>query len=1332
MSEKITYTSLLDDDLFLRDAYKSLRAQGINVSTKAGDILDRFLTNKRYFDTNVASTFVIGDEVKDMSPENQQSYARAVTKIEQLPTIGSQGAAPTSKLIKDYLVAGVTDPTNLLSILAGAFTFGAGGAAVQAGKETAKQGVKKLVKTKIKNIAGQDRLRQIGRTTAALGVEGGVAALGGGAQALKAQDVDMAIGRRKKGDFDFAQAGQQAALEGIISPVAGFGLAKLGSLGTTAVKEGAKISAKGLEKTGLGRVALKQGEALAQHINYLKNFLLPQGGLDTITARNFEIGEAAFKTIKQETEKVVDDLEIAQSSFIKSERDLDLVNDAMEGDTAALNEIRTGIRKTLSGEFPSKKDVKLADAISNFIDLRRRVYNDVFTNTDGQSKKLKDIYKIDPVKYTKKIYTRPELFQGFRMPKEYWKKYEVNQKFLNELKTKARQDPNLQVQLGIREGIIDKDTGAVLEVGKIKDSFYKEREGVKEFQRAKLDDYVEQEIYESFYPKKGPAKLGGLKRRKEIDPILQKIWGVNYSPAVRAAETIGAITEPLADIRIANQIGNSLLGRGLAVVAPDDAAARNALQGQDVVPLVGGLGDDVGIRIRRSDIFDPKLGQIYVPRELGEKIRILTQREGVLNDTLMGSLFSGINGYLKKGKTVYNPFGHVRNIMGVPQYVANSGNFKGVGKYAQLWKTSNKEQKQKLTELANRLGVTASNVEINQILGRLAEARNLQGRKSFGGWMSRRLLDLSSGFMSNIERTKLGKRFARAAEKTYTGTDDIGKIMTFTSERDRAQAIWDNMTPDEKQLRREEFSKGFGVELPKVKQPTSRQIETMMKQAERGKFTLRDKFNANYKKDLDKFDSDLLWEEAAQKTLDVIPVYSRIPKVFEYMRDIPIVGAFTAFPAENLRNKYKILKLGAEEIKNGFKNNNFSLIKAGKNRLLSQTLMAAAPTISAYMYNQVMGTSDMESGVRKMMPEWSRYHALQIRPKGKDAEGNETYGVTDLSYANPDQYVLDVIAPLMIAAANGEDVTAQLDDLFPYIAKKTFEPFLSPSLATDLGFSILDYAKSDTEEGSARALAKTYKILEPGILKLLTDVAGEAGANDAIDKLSASLGGEGAIGSDIRRALRPLYFGDKRSYLKDASSLADYFSELGVRPTGEESPLSLLLYPFRLGIKEQDYKPKKQLGFAVSNLMRNANGTVNSKSRKIKDILIDPDDNTSLNSMLKDYQEAIEEQFAAQQGVYEMVMDLKQFMSTEQVRSLLRDKKIKTAGGFSNVEIENILNGTFTAPRLDVKFFRDLGKRNPSIRKYVPTIRNSFNKLTNMYMGKPLQTEELPDIIIGD
>ena len=163
MKDKITYDSLMRDDEFLRDAYKALQAQGINVSKQRGDILDRMLTNKRYFDTNVASTFVIGDNVKDMSDEDKQSFGRAIDKIEQLPSIGKEGAAPTSDLLKDYLVAGVTDPTNLLSIIAGAFTFGAGGAAVQAGKETAKAGVKKLLKTKVKNII-KDKKR-FGKTT---------------------------------------------------------------------------------------------------------------------------------------------------------------------------------------------------------------------------------------------------------------------------------------------------------------------------------------------------------------------------------------------------------------------------------------------------------------------------------------------------------------------------------------------------------------------------------------------------------------------------------------------------------------------------------------------------------------------------------------------------------------------------------------------------------------------------------------------------------------------------------------------------------------------------------------------------------------------------------------------------------------------------------------------------------------------------------------------------------------------------------------------------------------------------------------------------------------
>ena len=52
--------------------------------------------------------------------------------------------------------------------------------------------------------------------------------------------------------------------------------------------------------------------------------------------------------------------------------------------------------------------------------------------------------------------------------------------------------------------------------------------------------------------------------------------------------------------------------------------------------------------------------------------------------------------------------------------------------------------------------------------------------------------------------------------------------------------------------------------------------------------------------------------------------------------------------------------------------------------------------------------------------------------------------------------------------------------------------------------------------------------------------------------------------------------------------------------------MAFALYPFRLGLKEQDYKPKKQIGFAVSNLMRNANGTLKSTAKSIKNDLSNP------------------------------------------------------------------------------------------------------------------------------
>ena len=141
-----------------------------------------------------------------------------------------------------------------------------------------------------------------------------------------------------------------------------------------------------------------------------------------------------------------------------------------------------------------------------------------------------------------------------------------------------------------------------------------------------------------------------------------------------------------------------------------------------------------------------------------------------------------------------------------------------------------------------------------------------------------------------------------------------------------------------------------------------------------------------------------------------------------------------------------------------------------------------------------------------------------------------------------------------------------------------------------------------------------------------------------------------------------------------------------------------------------EYKPKKQIGFAVSNLMRNANGTLNAVSGDIKDRLSNPNNNKNikLKNIMQDYNEAIEEQFAAQQGVFEMINDLKGFMTDAQIRKILQDKKIKSAGGFSNKEINNLMNGKFTVPVFNKQGLRDAAKNNPAISKYLNNIQDTF------------------------
>ena len=195
MSEQtITYKALKKDSKFLNAAYSTLRGLGENVSREPEEIVDTFLTKRRWFNANLGSTISQSNDIlNDFTPRMLKDYQYAVDQIDAVPNFG-EGSAPKMEAATDYIKAAVTDPANIVSGLAAFFTFGAGGAAGFAAKEAAKVGIGQALKQKLKTLAGKQALK-------VYALEGSIAGAGEGTKENISQDVEIATGKRTEKDI---------------------------------------------------------------------------------------------------------------------------------------------------------------------------------------------------------------------------------------------------------------------------------------------------------------------------------------------------------------------------------------------------------------------------------------------------------------------------------------------------------------------------------------------------------------------------------------------------------------------------------------------------------------------------------------------------------------------------------------------------------------------------------------------------------------------------------------------------------------------------------------------------------------------------------------------------------------------------------------------------------------------------------------------------------------------------------------------------------------------------------------------------------------------------
>lgn len=1263
---KITYNSLQEDDLFLSAAYHSMRDLGYNVDpANPKDIVDTFLENKRYFDTNLLSTISQGNNIVDLPDDSKKMFAYALDKIDKMPDFDDGFV----KAMGDYLGAAITDPTNVASALAAVFTAGAGSVAIQTGKEAAKQTVKNALSSRFRALISP-------RMLAAYAAEGSVAATGAAVQEFGLgtgpgiQGVNIALGLQD--DIDYAQGAKRILLEGTLSPALGASSSfVLGSVKDAVISPALKSSfAK----------SISDNAAISQTANYLKNNLMPLASLDEISVRLMERATSEPRSVMALVEKLTTRMDdTVQKTFADADGkinpdDLELINYAMGTSPKETKKPKAPKISSIEAlDKLEKKSPELVAQIKEFHDYTRQL-QEMAGSATHLSVKGQGIYKYNPDQpYARDIYEKFVNVQ--REDFDKWLALPENQSIKLDLFNFYKKNKKSWGTLA--ENPVNKG-GAGLFDKKGKPLYKSE---------AEKEAILDKRLRELYAPDPTKRTKGGptIAKEKNIPEVIQRIRGKNFNPAVRALETTQGIVDSSARIRLASSLSDSLVNQGKAARAntPEGAALQLGID-DDMVPLVTGMdfsGTPTPINknaafILDTELVDDALLNTYVPKKDAELLKSISEQfDGrkfeFSSDSRFGpgvnqflDLFAGIQGYIKKNKTVYSLQAQARNALGAVQYTIGSGNGRGLYDGIKYLKNASPERKKEIMDTIDKLGLKGSSLDIGQILNRIGELDNINDM----GAVRKTILNIATLGTPYLENTKIGKPIGKFAQKAYVASDDIGKIASFLRERKRSEAIWNKRSDVEKDALRKQFSDRFGYN-PKRKD----------------------------------FDARLLDEDAVSKVMNLLPVYSRIPLILEKARGIPILGSFTAFPAENLRNKYNLFKLAGEEVAEGVLTGNDSLFLAGVGRLSSQATVASAPSIAAYYYNQTEGTDKVSNALRQSLPVWEKDHALAIR---KDKETGKYY-YTDLSYSMPDQYVLDFIMPFLTDVAGGKNVTESLDKNFKEMLYRQASTFLEPSIAIQQGEAYINLFKAINDgdlDSAGDFFAQTFKLAESGILKMGREIGTDLGL----------------MPDGLERNFNKLYYGEDRKYLEDSGSLSTWMAKHAFN-----AKYSNYLLPWTMGSKEREFNPVKNFGFAARTLMKNSKDVRQTGLKNIKEQLLDPSLDVDWNYIANKYDEMLSTDFAAYQQLAEMAGAFKEFMSPIEFTELLNNKDARGSIGKDNIAaLRNNLFRLTKGKRLsNIKsdLIKSIRQKNPSIS--LSELVRFFSQIEQPYQNRRLSLD---------
>lgn len=380
---------------------------------------------------------------------------------------------------------------------------------------------------------------------------------------------------------------------------------------------------------------------------------------------------------------------------------------------------------------------------------------------------------------------------------------------------------------------------------------------------------------------------------------------------------------------------------------------------------------------------------------------------------------------------------------------------------------------------------------------------------------------------------------------------------------------------------------------------------------------------------------EALKEVSAYLVTNTIPTYSKVPKIIQSIRDLPL-GNFIAFPAEILRTGSNLITIGARELTSV----NPYIRQMGARRLIgASATFGGIGTVIGGTAQAITGVTDeMMQKARAFVPVYEK-NATLIPVSSPDADGNFKY--FNFSYSNPYDSLVRPINAVVNAFGRGElnqdnASTIVFNSLIgtpdnPGALVEFFSPFISESIGVE---RITDVSLRGGKTGTGKVIYRETDPLGVQLSKSLEHIIG--GLNP------------GAFTSAVK--------------IWDGASgrFTDYGSERNLRDE---------LVALMAGVRVQEIKPMQSMPFIITSFGRDKRN-IGSKFASIAYSA-----RSTPEEKINAYKVWVMDSFKSQKNLMNIIQAAEDLgVSRSDLRKVLNDRlKNKT-------EVQNLFAGRFKVP----------------------------------------------------